>query len=94
MTVSLGPTSTYKTLAGALFQSPKALGYLETELFMAVLLTTHKALQGIQKLSFCYLCSRELSSPEAINRDHVPPSGLFAFADRDPPLILTDACGL
>jgi hypothetical protein len=64
------------------------LGYLETELFMAVLLTTHKALQGIQKLSFCYLCSRELSSQEAINRDHVPPSSLFAFADRDLPLIL------
>jgi hypothetical protein len=66
----------------------ESLGYLETELFMAVLLTTHKALQRIQKLSFCYFCSRELSSQEAINRDHVPPSGLFAFADWDLPLIL------
>jgi hypothetical protein len=55
---------------------------------MTVRLTTHKDLQEGQNLSFCYLCGQDLGFPNEIDRDHVPPSGLFALADRDPPLIL------
>jgi hypothetical protein len=55
---------------------------------MTVTLATHKNLQGVQKLAFCYLCGQELGLSKEINRDHVPPSGLFALADRGSPLIL------
>ena len=55
---------------------------------MPVSLTTHKALQGVATLPFCYLCGGSFASSEATDRDHVPPSGLFAKADRTAPLIL------
>jgi hypothetical protein len=45
--------------------------------------------------AFCYLCGRELSTPEPVNRDHCPPKGLFAPADRiNFPIILPthEAC--
>jgi len=59
---------------------------------MTVMLTTHKELQEVQNLPFCYLCGQGLGLSEDTNRDHVPPSGLFALADRDPPLILPTHC--
>lgn len=55
---------------------------------MPVSLTTQKALHGVARLPFCYLCGSSFASSEATDRDHVPPSGLFAKADRTPPLIL------
>ena len=32
---------------------------------------------------FCYLCGETLDGPSPINRDHCPPKGLFAPADRE-----------
>ncbi len=56
---------------------------------MAIILSTHKTLQAVRRnLSLCYLCGESLSNGQQTNRDHVPPSGLFAVADREPPLIL------
>jgi len=49
---------------------------------------THKLLKGASGLSFCYLCGTTFRPGDETDRDHVPPSGLFAKADRDPPLIL------
>jgi hypothetical protein len=51
-------------------------------------LTTERTLQEAARLSFCYLCGQVFAAGDDINRDHVPPSGLFAQADRMPPLIL------
>jgi hypothetical protein len=54
-----------------------------------LLLSTHKAFQVVRRnLSFCYLCGQPLNNAEQTNRDHVPPSGLFAVEDREPSLIL------
>jgi hypothetical protein len=39
-------------------------------------------------LPFCYLCGFDFEIKEKRNPDHVPPTGLFALADRDFPLIL------
>ena len=55
---------------------------------MPVILSTQKKLQTARNLSFCYLCGEPLDNRNETNRDHLPPSGLFAAVDRDPPLIL------
>jgi len=51
-------------------------------------LTTDQTLQDASRLPFCYLCGQEFGPSDDKNRDHVPPSGLFALADRALPLIL------
>jgi hypothetical protein len=55
---------------------------------MPVILSTLKALRTVRNLSFCYLCGGPLENRNQTNRDHVPPSGVFAAKDRDLPLIL------
>jgi len=55
---------------------------------VAIQLESQRDLRVIQKLPFCYLCAREFRPGEVKNRDHVPPSSLFAVKDRDFPLIL------
>ena len=55
---------------------------------MPVSLGTQKAMRDVRKLAFCYLCGATFNQTEKRNRDHVPPSGLFAVADHDFPLIL------
>ena len=55
---------------------------------MPVILDTQKAMRGVRNLAFCYLCGDSLDRTGKPNPDHVPPSGLFAIADRDFPLIL------
>ena len=55
---------------------------------MPIALTTHHTLQVASRLPFCYLCGEEFNPSDHVDRDHVPPSGLFAKTDRAPPLIL------
>lgn len=55
---------------------------------MGISLTSEKDLKAIKHLSFCYLCGQALSSGSKRNKDHIPPSGIFAKADREQPLIL------
>lgn len=55
---------------------------------MPVILDTQKAIRCVRRLQFCYLCGNSFSRTEEPNPDHVPPSGLFAVADRNFPLIL------
>ena len=55
---------------------------------MAVVLDSQKTCRPIQKLPFCYLCTKEFQAGEERNRDHLPPYKLFAKGDRDVPLIL------
>jgi hypothetical protein len=55
---------------------------------MSIVLDNQWALRPIQWLPFCYLCGRTVEDGEATNRDHVPPSAIFAVADRNFPLIL------
>lgn len=45
-------------------------------------------MRDIRNLPFCYLCGKPFCLEETTNADHVPPTGLFAVADRDFPLIL------
>jgi hypothetical protein len=42
----------------------------------------------VRDLSFCYICGYSFSSEEETNYDHLPPSAIFAVADRDFPLKL------
>jgi hypothetical protein len=51
-------------------------------------LTAHRALQDASRLPFCYLCGVVFGPSDDTNRDHVPPSKLFAPADRTFPLLL------
>jgi hypothetical protein len=53
-----------------------------------IVLDDQQAMRELQRLPFCYLCGRELAAGEPCNRDHVPPTSIFAEADRDFPLIL------
>ncbi len=55
---------------------------------MPLTLRTQQEFRPIQRRSFCYLCAREFVRGDNKNRDHVPPSRLFAPEDRDPALIL------
>lgn len=55
---------------------------------MSVALTTERTLKAVSRLTFCYLCGKTLTSSDERDRDHVPPSGVFALADRNKPLIL------
>ncbi len=55
---------------------------------MSISLTTHQAFQDTSRLPFCYLCGKSFDPSDDTNRDHMPPSGLFARADRVLPLIL------
>lgn len=42
-----------------------------------------------QKLSFCYLCGKQIGNElKDVDRDHVPPNSVFNKKDRTPPLIL------
>ncbi len=64
------------------------LGHKQGVTLMANQLATQAQFQAVLKRTFCYLCARSFQSGEAQNRDHVPPSKLFAAADRSPALIL------
>lgn len=65
-----------------------AFGRLRLQLHMAILLDTQRDFRRVYKHTFCYICGRALVDDEVLNDDHVPPSGIFAVADRQPPLIL------
>jgi hypothetical protein len=54
---------------------------------VTISLTTHLTFQDTSRLPFCYLCGQSFGSSDDTNRDHVPPSGLFARADRAIPLV-------
>ena len=60
---------------------------------MGIEITSQKALREARNPGFCYLCGKSLAS-DATNRDHVPPTSIFAKDDRSPPLILIvhEAC--
>jgi hypothetical protein len=47
-------------------------------------LLTHKDLQAVRDLSFCYLCGNQFDPNDQVNRDHVPPKSIFARHDRRP----------
>jgi len=47
---------------------------------------THKQLQRLRKLNFCYKCGQSFDKNKT--RDHVPPKTLFQKKDRSHPLIL------
>ena len=49
---------------------------------------THKELQEIQKLPFCYLCGHNFNNDDEKTRDHVPPKAIFLSSDHKNPLIL------
>jgi hypothetical protein len=53
-----------------------------------MLLSSQHDFRSLQRLPFCYLCGHKFDSAEAVNRDHVPPSAIFATDDREPALIL------
>lgn len=55
---------------------------------MPVVLETQQAMRPLQRLAFCYLCGLKIEAGQRRTRDHVPPSAIFAVADRDFPLIL------
>jgi hypothetical protein len=55
---------------------------------LAITLTTQNQFRAVQRRSFCYLCAETFRDGDNINRDHVPPSRLFAQADREPSLWL------
>jgi len=55
---------------------------------MPVILDTQNSMRAARLLRFCYLCGRNFNPAEKVNSDHVPPTGLFAIADRNFPLIL------
>ena len=60
---------------------------------MAITISAEKELKNIKRnLQFCYLCGQVLTSRPHRNKDHIPPSGLFAPADRSKPLILPTHC--
>jgi hypothetical protein len=47
-------------------------------------LLTHKDLQAVRDLSFCYLCGNQFDPNDHVNHDHVPPESIFARRDRRP----------
>ena len=51
-------------------------------------ITTHRNLQAVRNLPFCYLCGVPFRDDEKRHRDHVPPKTCFAVRDRKP-LILS-----
>jgi hypothetical protein len=51
-------------------------------------ITTHKHLQAIRDLPFCYVCGFQFNLLDHVDYDHVPPKTCFDKADRDPPLKL------
>lgn len=55
---------------------------------MFVVLDNQRVMRDVGNLPFCYLCGNGFGRAEKPNRDHLPPSGLFAVVDRDFPLIL------
>jgi hypothetical protein len=52
-------------------------------------ITTHRDLQAVQKLPFCYLCGKPFRDDEKQHRDHVPPKTCFAVRDRKPLILST-----
>ena len=52
------------------------------------ILTTHKQIQELRHLSFCYICGRTFGDNDGKNRDHVPPKSAFAKSDRNVPIAL------
>jgi hypothetical protein len=54
-----------------------------------VSLVTQRERRTAQNLSFCYLCGKDFVDGDIINKDHVPPEGIFAAKDRDPLLLKT-----
>lgn len=59
---------------------------------MPIQLSTQQHFRPLQTLRFCYLCCLDITDAQLangeINREHVPPTGMFKEADRDVPLIL------
>lgn len=52
-------------------------------------ISSQKQLRSHGTPAFCYLCGEKLDGQGSINRDHCPPKGLFAHADRENfPIIL------
>lgn len=51
-------------------------------------ITTHKQLQAVRNLPFCYVCGFQLKAHDQTDYDHVPPKTCFDIADRDTPLKL------
>jgi hypothetical protein len=51
-------------------------------------ITTQKEARKVQRLQFCYLCGESLQNGELVNREHLPPKGIFLKEDRNHPLIL------
>ena len=49
---------------------------------------THKKLQEIRDLPFCYFCGCNFNNDDNVTRDHVPPKAVFLPSDRKNPLIL------
>ena len=52
------------------------------------LLVTHKQIQDVRHLPFCYLCGKTFEPTDQKNKDHVPPRAVFAKVDRNFPLEL------
>lgn len=55
---------------------------------LPIVIDSQRVARSAQSLPFCYLCGKDFTAGDEINRDHVPPSGLFEQGDRDFPLIL------
>jgi hypothetical protein len=51
-------------------------------------ISSHKQLQAVGRLPFCYVCTKPFELVDATDRDHVPPESCFAKADRNVPLVL------
>lgn len=51
-------------------------------------LDSHKALQKLRTLPFCYLCGKEFATGDRVDHDHVPPKTTFRILDRHPVLKL------
>jgi len=51
-------------------------------------LSAQKDFRSPHRLGFCYICGRGFEAGERRNRDHVPPTSIFAKGDRTPSLIL------
>src|SRR2546421_10460584 len=55
---------------------------------VTISLTKQSDFRIVQKRSFCYLCAKTFCVGDSKDRDHVPPSQLFATTDREPSLWL------
>lgn len=61
------------------------LSYLQ---YVIKICSQRDLLAARRRVNFCYLCGKPFTKNEKLTRQHIPPQGIFAKADRDPPLIL------